>query len=101
MKCVYKERDWLIILSYHRDDVLIILSVILIILGYIGLGLVDQAWWVGVVFKSTCLKKNLKFFFSSSINQTQIKVDKYVNNFASNFHFMKPKEATVTERWVK
>jgi len=53
MKRVYKERDWLIILSYHRDDVLIILSVILIILGYIGLGLVDQAWWVGVVFKST------------------------------------------------
>ena len=49
MKCVYKERDWLIILSYHRDDVLIILSVILIILGYIGLGLVDQAWWVGIV----------------------------------------------------
>ena len=47
----------MIILSYHRDDVLIILSVILIILGYIGLGLVDQAWWVGVVFKSTCLKK--------------------------------------------
>ena len=40
-------------------------------------------------------------FFSSSINQTQIKVDKYVNNFASNFHFMKLKKATVTERWVK
>ena len=40
-------------------------------------------------------------FFSSSINQTQIKVDKYVNNFSSNFHFMKPKKATVTERWVK
>ena len=97
MKRVYKERDWLIILSYHRDDVLIILSVILIILGYIGLGLVDQAWWVGVVFKSTCLKK-IDNFFSSSINETQIKVDKYMNNFASNFHFMKPREATVTER---
>ena len=69
MKCVYKERDWLIILSYHRDDVLIILSVILIILGYIGLGLVDQAWWVGVVFKSTCLKKKIDNFFSMSINQ--------------------------------
>ena len=69
MKRVYKERDWLIILSYHRDDVLIILSVILIILGYIGLGLVDQAWWVGVVFKSTCLKKKIDNFFSMSINQ--------------------------------
>ena len=39
-----KERDVLIILSYHHDDVLIILSVILIILGYIWLGLVVQAW---------------------------------------------------------
>ena len=71
MKRVYKERDWLIILSYHRDDVLIILSVILIILGYIGLGLVDQAWWAGVVFKSTCLKKKIDNYFSSSINQTK------------------------------
>ena len=100
MKRVYKERDWLIILSYHRDDVLIILSVILIILGYIGLGLVVQAWWVGVVFKSTCLKKKIDNYFSSSINQTQIKVDKYVNKFESDFHFMKnrkPMEATVTQ----
>ena len=67
-----KERDVLIILSYHHDDVLIILSVILIILGYIWLGLVVQAWWEGLVFWSTCLTKGL-------INISRI-YDKYQKN---------------------